>query len=123
MGAMRIMAAGILSPDHEVGDVTIGWTQEQDAAMADLIQRKMDQGVRFFIVQPFGDERSQIQRIQDIRGREVVIGDEDIQRMFSEGRVGFFGRIRAGVEIIRRTLDSREAARSHTWAMRQFQGG
>jgi len=116
------MSAGILSAEHEVGDVGIAWTEDEDATMEALIQRKMDEGVRFFVVASVG-ERTEIQRIQDIPDRKVVFGDEDIQRMFDQGRVGFMARLRAGFQVLRRTTDAREAARSHTWAIRQLSGG
>jgi hypothetical protein len=119
MGATRIF--------NQQGDVTIGWTAEEDERMAALIQRKLDQGVAIFIVRPFTDQgtpiRQQITKREDITGREIVIGDVDFDEMFRTGGIGIIGRIRSGLEIVRRTFSAHEAARSHTVMMRQLGGG
>jgi hypothetical protein len=37
---------------NRLGDVTIVWTEEQDAMMLAIIEKKMAQGVVFFLVEP-----------------------------------------------------------------------
>lgn len=110
------------------GDITFAWTEENDAAVAEIIQKKMDQGIRFFIVKPFGGEEQQITKLADITGREVKVHDEDFAKLLTDGKAGIFSRAASAVagaaaELTRRVTDAREAARSHTMAVRQPAGG
>lgn len=114
------------------GDITFSWNEENDAEVAKIIQKKMDQGIRFFIVKPFGGEESPIGKISDITGREVKVHDEDFGKLLTDGRVGIFSRAASvvagaissvGTRTNRLITDANEAARSHTMAMRQPVGG
>jgi hypothetical protein len=119
MGSCRIL--------DRSGDITIGWTEDQDDEIAQVIQKKMDQGIRFFRVMPFSDENVQITRITDIAGREVRILDEDIERLFTEGRVGIFSKIATAARNVvtgsLRVTDAAQAASTDTMAVRQLAGG
>lgn len=110
------------------GDITFAWTEDNDAEVAKVIQKKMDQGIRFFIVKPFGGEEVQITKLSDIVGREVKVHDEDFAKLLTDGKAGIFSRAASAVagaaaEITRRVTDAAEAARSHTMAVRQPAGG
>jgi hypothetical protein len=117
MGSCRML--------NKTGDITFAWTEDQDEAVAAVIQKKMDQGIRFFIVKPFADgEEIQITNIGDIAGREVKVHDEDFAKLLTDGRVGIFSRVASiATDMIRRVTDAREAARANTMAVRQPAGG
>lgn len=120
MGSCRIL--------DKSGDITVAWTEDQDEAVAAVIQKKMDQGIRFFIVKPFSGDQIQITKITDVVGREVRIHDEDFGKLLADGKVGIFSRAAAAASSMARAAahvvtDAREASRSHTMAVRQFAGG
>lgn len=110
------------------GDITFAWTEENDEAVAETIQKKMDQGVRFFIVQPFAGTEIEITKIEDIVGRELRVHDEDFGKLLTDGRAGILARAGTAIKdgamsLVRRVTDATEAARSDTMAMRQPAGG
>jgi hypothetical protein len=110
------------------GDITFAWESDNDEAVAVMIQKKMDQGVRFFIVQPFAGSEVEITRIEDIVGRELRVHDEDFAKLLTEGKAGILSRAGTAIKdgamnLVRRVTDAREAAAADTLAMRQPAGG
>lgn len=123
---------GSISLLNKAGHITIAWTDENDQEVAAAIQRKMDQGVRFFQRKPFGDEEIQIQNLAEITGREVLVHDDDFATLITDGKASILSRTAyaAGQAIGgftaalgRRITDASEAARTDTYAVRQFAGG
>lgn len=57
---------------NEMGDLTITWEADKDDEMAVIIQKKLDQGIRFFIIEPFNkSQMTQIRKLEDIKGRQI----------------------------------------------------
>ena len=74
-----------------MGDLEISWDPENDAQVREVIERKMGQGVRFFILKPLiGDylwTRRKLTDIGELRTNSVKIKDEDIKALFTGGTV------------------------------------
>lgn len=110
------------------GDITFAWEPANDEAVAAMIQKKMDQGVRFFIIKPYEGTAIEITKIEDIVGRELHVHDEDFGKLLTDGNAGILARagtaLRDGaINLVQRVTDAATAVRSDTIAMRQPQGG
>lgn len=113
-----------LSLLNEMGDLTITWEADKDDEMAAIIQKKLDQGVRFFLIEPFTKNQVEIKTLGDVKGRTISVPDEDVQRLFTDGKVGIIKRITGTViDTIRASTSAKEIAQSHSVGTKQYQGG
>lgn len=109
---------------NEMGDLSITWDEDKDDEMAVIIQKKLDQGIRFFIIEPFTKKQVEVKKLEDIKGRQISVPDEDIEKLFTEGKVGIIKRIAGSViNTICGSTDPKEIAKNHTVAVKQFRGG
>jgi hypothetical protein len=110
---------------NEMGDLTITWDADKDDEMAVIIQKKLDQGIRFFIIEPFNNaQMTQIRTLADIKGRQISVPDEDIEKLFTEGKVGIFKRLAGTVmNTVTTSANAKQIAQSHTVGVSQFRGG
>jgi hypothetical protein len=78
----------------EMGDLEISWEPHNDEKVRLIIEKKMREGVRFFILKPvIGDVlhmRKKLNKISDLKAHNIKIKDEDIQSLFSSGDAAFF---------------------------------
>jgi hypothetical protein len=110
---------------NELGDVEVEWTPENDGVMRGIIQKKMDEGVRFFQVTVRDDQalREPIRNVEDLVRMRINVADEDIERAFLSGQV-YFRRRRGSADMaVTRVDDAAIAARTTTVGVRQFSGG
>lgn len=115
---------GSMSLLNEMGDLTVSWDSEKDEEMQKIIEKKMAEGIRFFIVKPFTKDQIEVKTIEDISSREIVLKDEDIERLFTEGKVGIFKRVKqTTLEGVKRVKNAVEASKNNTIGLKQFQGG
>lgn len=114
-----------LSLLNEMGDLTITWEADKDDEMAAIIQKKLDQGVRFFLIEPFNkSQATEVKTLADIKGRQISVPDEDVEKLFTDGKVGIIKRITGAIiDTIGYSTDAKEIARSHSVGTKQFQGG
>lgn len=113
---------------NELGDVEIAWEPENDAAMREIIAKKMAEGVKFFIVKPFlGNmlqRKARLRTVADLDKHRVSIKDEDIENLFVAEKIAMYRRD-SGERIqttgIAKTPE--QAASTSTVGVRQFQGG
>lgn len=109
---------------NEMGDLSIVWEEDKDDAMAEIIQKKLDQGIRFFIIEPFTKKQIQVTKLEDVKGRQINVPDEDIEKLFTDGKVGLIKRITGTViNTLHASSNPKEIASNHAVAVRQFQGG
>jgi len=110
---------------NEMGDLTITWEADKDDEMAQLIQKKLDQGVRFFLVEPFNkNQLTEIKKLEDIKGRTISVPDDDVEKLFTEGKVGIVKRIAGTVfNTIRPSTSAKEIAQHNAIATPQYRGG
>lgn len=110
-----------------LGDVEIVWDADRDDEMRELIQRKMDRGIRFFVVEPvlFGlaKKGKRIKSASDI-GRNIRIHDRDVVEMLEAGKAAVFRRTDGLVLPGTRLAESAaEAVKRHTVAVPILTGG
>ncbi|MNK57780.1 hypothetical protein D3C87_768440 [compost metagenome] len=109
---------------NEMGDLSIVWEEDKDDEMAKIIQKKLDQGIRFFIIEPFTKKQVEVKKLEDIKGRQITVPDEDIEKLFTDGKVGLIKRITGSViNTLHPSTSAKEIAKSNAVAVRQFQGG
>lgn len=107
------------------GDLSIAWDESHDDAVAKVIEKKMKEGVRFFITAPFTDKEIRVKKLADVKGREVHIKDSDIEKLFADGAVGTFKRVKGKTdkETVKVSTDPKEVARSSSVGVRAMRGG
>jgi hypothetical protein len=114
---------------NERGDVTIVWTEENDAAMEAIIEKKMAEGVVFFIIEPrFGGVVApSLSKLKDAadarRHRALSIPDEHLAAFVGEGKGVAVPTPDQPVRRTRKTKSAKEAATSETVAVRPMRGG
>lgn len=111
---------------NETGDITIGWSEADDATMLPMIEEKLRQGYSFFIVK--GEDEVRLKRVDQIgASRTVIMADKEAERLFAAGKVGLVekakGMVRGTVETIRRATSAEDVVKNDTVAMRPFAGG
>ena len=111
------------------GDITIVWTDDEDDKMEAIIQRKMDQGMAFFIVEPrfFGllpPKRTPLAKAKDARKhRALAIKDSDFAEFIEGGNGDVVKSSDKPVKTTRKAKDAKDAARNHSVGVRPLQGG
>lgn len=116
---------------NEQGDTTIAWTPDQDKEMLEIIKKKMEEGVSFFIVEPQAEgllapQLTELKKANDAKKhRALTIKDEDLAKFVSSG---------AGVAVslpespakgkhVRRSENAEEIASSSSVAVKPLRGG
>lgn len=110
---------------NEMGDIEIEWTEETDERMRAIIQRKMNEGVRFFQVTVKGTKakRTRVRSLDDYPKRRIYVADEDIERAFMDGAVTLSRREGSDDMEVTKVTDAAVAARGQTVGVRQHAGG
>lgn len=109
-----------------MGDLEISWDPSNDHKVRDMIQAKMDQGYRFFVMKPLLGDLLAIRRrvfsATDLKSNSVKIRDNDIAAMFSAGEVSLFRtNEQESTGVALKTAD--EVVRNRTIGVPQFRGG
>lgn len=109
---------------NEMGDLTITWDEDKDAEMEVIIQKKLDQGIRFFQIETFSKKQIQVQKLDEVRGRVLNIPDEDIERLFTDGKIGIIKRIVGSVvDTIGTVTSVKDIVSTDTVGVKQLVGG
>lgn len=68
---------------NEMGDVEVTWDSKNDDAMREVIDKKMKEGVRFFILKPFPGgflyRKTALKTMDQLKENRVKIGDNDVE--------------------------------------------
>lgn len=73
-----------------LGDIEITWGEDEHDTMIALIQKKLDQGMRFFQITVDDSGQGHRQRVKatsDLKGRRIDVGDEDIEALLETGQI------------------------------------
>jgi len=114
---------------NEQGDVTIIWTEDRDAEMEAIIEKKMAEGIVFFIIEPrFGGAvapaKTELRDSADARRyRALAVRDEDFARFVGAGAGEVVGTPAAPVRRARKSKAPAEIARAESVGVRQRRGG
>lgn len=114
---------------NEMGDVTLVWEEQNDDAMAALIQKRMDEGVTFFIITPrlgglVAPDRTKLKNATEaMKHRALAIPDEEVQKFVSGGLAEVISTPAEPVKGSRRSKSAKEVAKSESVGVRQRKGG
>jgi len=112
---------------NESGDLEITWEPENDAKMRAIIEKKMKEGVRFFIMKPlignFMPVRSKMTNLSQLKDAHITIRDADIETMFKAGDVSLFRNSGANVETTGVAKTADQVINNRTVGVKALQGG
>lgn len=113
---------------NEMGDIEVTWDSQNDDAMREVIEKKMKEGVRFFILKPFPGgflyRKTALKTMDQLKENRVKIGDNDVEKLFEAGKVEVV-RTQSGatLETVGVAKTAKEAATKRTVGVKPLQGG
>lgn len=106
------------------GDTTIQWTPDRDGVMEALIEKKMAEGVVFFVIDPRAGLRSRVTDPSQARThRALAIGDDDFAKFVGAGDGDVVPTPAAPAKRSRISRKPAEVAAAHSVAVRAAGGG
>lgn len=111
------------------GDSTITWESDSDEVMRELIEKKLAQGVAFFVIPPkalgfIPRPKSRVTDVAEImKHRSVSVKDEDFAAIIAQGIAGIAPRPQIDTEKAEQCHDAAVIARSQTVAVMPMRGG
>lgn len=114
---------------NDAGDQTIVWTEDRDDAMVEIIRKKMEEGIAFFIVEPrfFGLLPARKTPLTDAdearKHRALAIRDEDFARFVGDGNGEVVKTPDKPVTTVRRARRAEEVAGSQSVGVKPMKGG
>lgn len=126
------MATRSLTLFDRTGDTTIAWDEERDEEIRAVIEKKMAEGVRFFIVKPrlgglVKPKKEEITDVSQIENNAVSIKDEDFIRLMGMCSTGIVPvdskKETTEIEVVRSATTSKEVSTNHSIGVRPITGG
>jgi hypothetical protein len=114
---------GALTMLNEMGDTTITWSSDRDAEMEKIIEKKMAEGVVFWIIEPRGARRPMEEFAEAKKTRRLAIPDEDFAKFVESGSGDVVKTPDAKVTRSRRSKVPAEIAKAESVAVRPMRGG
>lgn len=115
---------GALTMLNEAGDTTLVWTEDRDDEMEALIQKKMDQGCSFFLIEPRFGTRAPLKYASDAnKHRMLAIPDSDFATFVGEGKIEAVSTPAAPIKTKGRAKSAKEAAKGETVGVKPRKGG
>lgn len=120
---------GALTLLNEMGDTTFVWGEEDDDRWKEIIEKKMKEGITFFIIEPrfkglIPPKRTAVKNwAQAQKHRSLTIKDEDLAKLIESGAGSTVASSSKPATGARRSKDAAEVARSESIGARQRQGG
>lgn len=115
---------------NEAGDVTIVWDEADDEKMIAIIEKKLAEGVVFFLIEPrlgglMPPKKTALRQADDaLRQRAVSIHDEDVARFLETSATAETMKSpEKPVRARKRSTDPKEIAASESVGVRQLRGG
>ncbi|HAT61337.1 MAG TPA: hypothetical protein DCS83_02145 [Prevotella sp.] len=113
------------------GDTTITWDEDRDDDIRAVIEKKMAEGVRFFIVKPrfggLGKSKTQITSVDEIQNNTVSIEDADFIGLMSSSPKGIAAipsnRDQTEIVVVKAAKTASEVAVSHSVGIKPLVGG
>jgi hypothetical protein len=110
------------------GDITLVWDEDTDEKMCKIIEARMAQGFKFFVLKPrkiaiLPPRKVRAKTIKDVReAGAVTILDEDINTLFMNGDIRTI-KADNDIETLHRSQDAKEVSRSQAVAVKPARGG
>jgi len=115
---------------NELGDLTVEWSEDQDAAMEALIAKKMKEGVTFYILKKNKDgspAKTKPTKLKDAakarEHRALSIPDADLSKFVLEGKGTARCMVHEKIETTKRAESAKEAASADSVAVKPRKGG
>lgn len=116
---------------NESGDTTIVWTSDRDAAMESVIEKKMEAGCAFYIIEPRFGTRERLTDARDAnRHRMLAIPDADLAKFVGDSEVESDDQSAAvvktpdkPVKTVRRAKTAKEVASAQSVGVAPRRGG
>ena len=123
------MSDRLLTMLNEAGDTTVSWTEDRDSEMEAIIEKKMKEGVTFFVVergrgQTLTKRGPKLEDAADARKqRALVIPDEDLAKFVGSGAGEAVKSPGSPIKKSRISRDAKEVAKGESVGVRQRRGG
>lgn len=120
---------GALTMLNESGDTTLVWSEEQDAAMAEIIAKKMAEGCTFYIIEPrlgglAAPKRTPLKDFESaLAHRAISIPDADLMKFVGIGGAVAVKTPDKPARAARRSKDAKEVAKSESIGVKPRRGG
>ena len=123
------MAKRSLTLLNEYGDQVITWSEDRDEEIEAIIQKKMDEGMTFYIIEPrawglLPPKRTPLENFGDaLKHRALSIKDADFAAFCGEGKGEVVATPAAPVKTVRRGKTAKEVAKSESVGVQPRRGG
>lgn len=114
---------------NEQGDQTIVWTPDRDAEMERIIEKKMAEGIVFFVIEPrFGGltapALTPLKKVEDARKhRALAIKDEDFTAFCGMAGADVVKTPEAKAKTVRKARTPKEVAQNESVGVQPMRGG
>lgn len=112
------------------GDVTIMWEPENDEKMLEVIERKLKEGMIFFLIEPrmggvvAPDTSKQLKKPKDaLKHRALSIKDADFEALVTAGQAELVKTPEAPARTVRKASTAREVVASESVGVQPRRGG
>ena len=123
------MSNRVLTMLNEAGDTSISWTEDRDLEMQSIIEKKMAEGVTFFIVvrgrgQTLTKRGPKLEDAADAsKQRSLIIPDEDLRKFVEAGSGKAVATPTGKITKSRVSRNAKEISKSETVGVKQRRGG
>ena len=113
---------------NSMGDVEVSWDKENDEVMREVIQRKMDQGITFFVVEPvffnLFTRKKKLKNLDELGSTRIRVDDGDLEDLFATGKITVHRTNSSSkLETVKVATSPDEVIKKKTVATKQFVGG
>lgn len=115
---------------NETGDVTITWDEGADERMLEIIQKRMNAGFVFFLIEPrMGglvppDTSKRLKKPeQALKHRALSMKDDDFEKLVAAGDAELVKTPAAPARTVRKAQTAREVATAESVGTRPMRGG
>lgn len=109
------------------GDVTIGWEEDKNIQMKNMINQKLKDGCVFFIIEKkcwgLFSSKLKIRSAADIKGNEIIIADNSLVKMFKDGMISAGKTPKMGYKTSKYTSDPDEIINNNTIVVNKVASG
>lgn len=113
----------------ESGDTTIVWTEDQDREMLDIIKKKMEEGITFFIIEPrmggiLPSTLTELKKAEDAQQkRALLVKDKDLAKFVSSSSGATIATPTKKTRGAKKSTDPKEVSSSESVAVKPLRGG
>jgi hypothetical protein len=112
----------------ETGDTTICWDEDTAATMVPIIERKMAEGYKFYIIKPVPlTKMTRLGKAKNIaevsKAGSVVIKDAELEQLFLGGKIATTRGTNDNIDAVRKATSANDVATNQSVGVRAQRGG